>query len=165
MVEKVIDYVTRDKNLVIVFPLSHHIILGKLLISLGLSFCRMRDLNYFLRAHGKNQCTVNVLNLYKGEYLCGHIFSQNYIFYQILKRDGIASQVAGKQTLGADQEVYQEVLSALIPVGERKETGLDGGRNKQSKQRPVQTILCGYFARFCKNMTIWHYYTFSIFMT
>lgn len=77
----VIDYATRNKDLVLVFPLSHHMTLGKLQISLGLSFCKMRHLNCSLWVHGENHSAVNVLNLYKIECLCGHFFLSRAISF------------------------------------------------------------------------------------
>lgn len=95
----------------------------------------MRGQNHFLRVHGKSQNAVNILNLYKVECLCGHIFLNRTIYFIRLLKE-IVSQV---RLLGSTQmeirvqEVYMEVLAALTPVGERNETGLD---RERSSQRP-----------------------------
>lgn len=60
------------QGLVQVFPVSYHMALGKLQISLGLSFCKMRDLNWSLKVHSENQSVVNVLSFYKTECFTGH---------------------------------------------------------------------------------------------
>lgn len=74
IVENVMDYLTRNKKLILIFLSSHHMTLCKLQISLGLSFCKMRDLNYSLRDRGENQSAVNIQNLHEIECLFGHFF-------------------------------------------------------------------------------------------
>lgn len=87
-------------------------------------------------------------------FMWSYFSKQNYIFYQILKREScVTSQVAGKQIQMEIrvQEVYQEVLSALPPIRERKETGLDRGRNKQSKQSPWPNLPWWIFCQILQN--------------
>lgn len=77
MVENVNGCVTRNKDLVLIFPLSHPMILGKLRIPLGLRFCKMRELNCSLRVHGENLSALYVLNFIK---LNVYYSKQSYIF-------------------------------------------------------------------------------------
>lgn len=113
----------------------------------------MRDQNHFLRDHGENRNAVNILNLYKVECLCGHIFLNRTVsFIRLLKE--IVSQV---RLLGSTQmeirvqEVYMEVLAPLTPVEKgMKHVWTEG----EAVKGLDQTLLGGYFARFCKtNMT------------
>lgn len=63
--ENVNGYVTRNKDLVLIFSLSYHMTLGKLQITLGLRFYKTRGLNCSLRVHGKNPSALNILNFIK----------------------------------------------------------------------------------------------------
>ena len=100
----------------------------------------MRDLNNFLWVYGENQSAVNVLNLFKVECLCGHIFPNRAIsFIRFLKENLVSQAGCWEADSDGDQGAGSVPGSALsITTYWKKERNRTRQREKQAvKTKPL----------------------------